>query len=254
MNDAFANILTEAGKIAQDSRKDLQFHLKRDRSIVTNGDQSVEAFLRDSLAPLEPDASFWGEEGPYEEPKEEGFWLVDPIDGTSNYAYNGPLWGVSVAFYKQGNLRYGGIYLPDLNELVIAEEKLGAKRNGKPIPKMVSGEIKDYELVACTESIIRKVSIDQFPGKPRLSGAFVTNAMFTIFGYHRALFASREKLYDIAASIVIAREVGADVRYLNGEPFLEKDLLADKPVNKLWGILPPDSQLHINLEILATGS
>jgi len=240
-------ILIEAGKIALSARKSLKMDFKPDGSIVTNGDKQVEKYLRDALPPLAPGASFWGEEGIFESPVNEGYWLVDPIDGTSNFAYGSQLWGISIAFYHSKELRFGGVYLPDLNENFVAGQGKGAYLNGKQLPTLEPGEIANHELVATTETTLRKLPIDRFPGKPRLSGAFVINGTYVATGRYRAVLAAREKLYDVAACVVIAREVGADVRYLDGEPFDESVHVFDQSVARLWGILPPDC--NVKLEI-----
>jgi fructose-1,6-bisphosphatase/inositol monophosphatase family enzyme len=76
------------------------------------------------------------------------------------------------------------------------------------------------------------------PGKLRLSGAFVIDGAFTVKQWFRGMVGMNEKLYDAAASILAARELGADIRYLDGSAWSEHDLLEDRRIDKPWGILP----------------
>src|SRR5580693_8924567 len=94
-----------AGEIALEARKSLKAELKPDGSVVTNGDRSVEEYLRPLLVDLVPGSTVWGEEFGYEEDGGKGWWLVDPVDGTTNYAFGGPYWGVSIALLVDDRLQ-----------------------------------------------------------------------------------------------------------------------------------------------------
>ena len=229
-------ITAEAGRLAQEERTRLVRELKADGSIVTNGDRAVEAWLRQKLTDLFPGTSVWGEEFGFEEAGASGRWLVDPIDGTSNYSYGSPLWGVSIALEVGGRLQMGTVHLPDLDELYLGETGEGAFVNGKALPPIQAGEIRPEELTSFNEAIGQ--ALMGVPGKQRLSGAFVVDGTFTVRGRYRALVAMREKLYDVAACVVLAREVGLDVRYIDGSPFVERELMRDERIGKPWGILP----------------
>src|SRR6187431_648871 len=113
------SIARQAGKIAQDARRESTRELKPDGSIVTNGDRLVEEFLRREL-PKVVNAPIWGEEYGYAEEDPNGVWAVDPVDGTTNYAFGSPLWGVSIALVKGDEVELGAVFLPDLNEMYLA--------------------------------------------------------------------------------------------------------------------------------------
>src|SRR5476651_1395210 len=110
-----ASIARRAGEIALESRKTLVRELKPDGSIVTNGDRSVETFLRPALTDAVANSTVWGEEFGFEEEGPGGWWLVDPVDGTTNYAFGGPYWGVSIGLVIKDRLQLGVIVLPDLD-------------------------------------------------------------------------------------------------------------------------------------------
>ena len=212
--------------------------LKPDGSIVTNGDRAVETWLRRELTALVPGTTVWGEEFGFEETGREGRWLVDPIDGTSNYSYNSPLWGVSIALEVGGRLKLGAVHLADLDELYLAEDGEGAFANGERLPTIRAGRIRPEEVTGYNETIAR--TLRDVPGKQRLSGAFVVDGTFTVRGRYRALVAMNEKLYDVAACVALAREVGLDVRYIDGSSFVERELMQDERIGRPWGILPRD--------------
>jgi len=103
------DIVSEAGRIAQQARTEPKREIKPDGSIVTNGDRLVEQFLRAELTHLVPGSKVWGEEFGHSAEGEGGLWLVDPVDGTTNYAYGSPLWGVSVALLRGSSLKLGAV-------------------------------------------------------------------------------------------------------------------------------------------------
>lgn len=232
-------IATTAGALAQSERSRLVRELKADGSIVTNGDRAVETWLREKLTAFVPATTVWGEEFGFADTGEGGRWLVDPVDGTSNYAYGSPLWGVSIALEVGGRLKLGAVALPDLGELYLAEDGGGAFLDGMPLASVPEGPIRPEELTSYNERIA--AVLKDVPGKQRLSGAFVVDGTFTIRGRYRALVAMREKLYDVAACVVMARELGMDVRYIDGSPFDEAALLVDRHIGRPWGMLPRES-------------
>jgi len=243
--DELGQISRRAGEIALAARRSLVRELKPDGSIVTNGDRSVEEFLRPELTKLFAHSTVWGEEFGYEEEGSGGWWLVDPIDGTTNFAFGAPYWGISVGYYAKEKLQLGAIYLPDLDELYLAEAGGGSYLNGNPISRIEPGEIRDEEIVSYCERLIRRYPKSVIPGRMRCSGAFVIDGTFTATQRFRGLIGLGEKLYDIAASILINQEIGADVRYASGDAFLVADIKKDVKIDVPWLIFPKNSSFFI---------
>lgn len=236
-----------AGELAQRCRESRSWRLKPDGSIVTNGDLEVEAFLKDRLLQIVGGSGFWGEEGAFEGETPAGLWAVDPIDGTSNYAFGSPLWGVSVAFIRGGEPLLGCIALPDLGEIYLSWSGGGVFRNGVRLPPIPAGPVQPYELVSYSEHVSRQLDSKLIPGKMRSSGALVIEATFTLCQRFRGMIGVREKLYDIAAAVLMARELGADVRYADGAPLVARDLIADVHIAKPWLIFPKESGFVVSL-------
>ncbi len=230
----------ECGEMARVERANLVTELKPDGSIVTSADRKVEKYLREELPNLVRCTNVWGEEFGFEPEGEEGLWLVDPIDGTSNYAFGSPLWGVSIALIVQGQIQLGCIALPDLNELYISGFGLGSFLNGEPMIPIPSGKIEEHELVCFNESAAAAISVPM-PWKRRDFGSFVVSGAFVATQRLRGLIGKNEKLYDCAAAMLICSELSADIRYANGSPFAPGDLVCDEKIESPWLIFPADS-------------
>lgn len=232
-------LLAEASKIALDERKRLTPQLKSDGSIVTNADIAVDKFLKfQCVENLLPGSGFWGEELGQDFDGKSDIWLSDPIDGTSNFRFGLPYWGISLGLMQNGKLVLGGIALPDLNEIYLAEDGKGAAVNGDLLPQMKQDDIQHFELVSVSESLLKAERNVEWPGKLRLSGAFVIDGAFVAAGRFRGLIGRRESLYDVAASIVLCREVGAHVSYADGEAWSEANYLTEEKLVRPWMIMP----------------
>jgi myo-inositol-1(or 4)-monophosphatase len=234
-------IARRAGEMALEARRELRRELKPDGSIVTNGDRAVETFLRPLLTALVPGSTVWGEEFGFEEEGPGGWWLVDPVDGTTNYAFGGPYWGVSIALAVKDKLQLGVIALPDLDEIYLAEEGGGAFLNGERLAEIPPGLIRHEEIVTYPERLLRRIPTETLPGRMRISGAFVVDGTFTATQRFRGMIGHSEKLYDIAASVLINLEVGAEIRYTSGDAFLISDLKRDAKIDQPWMIFPRES-------------
>lgn len=239
---SLGELVTEAGGLAQQIRSaGIAREIKKDGSLVTPADKQVEIFLRSKLPQLVPGSNVWGEEFGIEPEGENGLWLVDPVDGTTNFAFGGPLWGVSVALVKGDRLLLAAIALPDLGELHLAQENGGAFLNGVPLPKIPEGPIQPYEIVSYDERIVIEANGNRLPGKMRCSGAFVIDGTFTTTQRFRGLIGLNERLYDVAACVLMAQELGGDVRYADGSPFDIEELKAGSGISKPWLIFPANS-------------
>jgi len=234
-------IALEAGRIAQANRPQGDFKLKPDGSIVTAGDLAVETYLREVLPPLVPGSMVWGEEFGFSEPGPGGLWALDPIDGTSNFAFGSPLWGVSIALIQGGLVTLAAINLADLGELYLAARGGGATMNGKPLPPIPHGPVMAHQLVSYNEHAVNALPGVKIPGKMRMAGAVVVDMAFTACQRYRGLIGVREKLYDIAAGLLVLEELGADIRVANGDPLVVADVIRDVKIGKPWIVFPAES-------------
>ncbi|MBY2912191.1 MULTISPECIES: inositol monophosphatase family protein [Rhizobium] len=105
--------------------------MKGPQDYLTETDAASEALIRDSILARFPGDSFFGEEGGGA--IGERVWVVDPVDGTANFARGIPHFCISIAYVEKGVTEFGAIYNPALDELYFAERGRGASLNGKTI-------------------------------------------------------------------------------------------------------------------------
>jgi myo-inositol-1(or 4)-monophosphatase len=234
-------MLRVAGSMGQVQRSSLEVERKPDGTLVSHVDRDIEGYLRAEIERLEPEAGLWGEEEGLTGSLEASGWLLDPIDGTSNYVFGSPLWGVSIARMEGGKLVQGGVFLPDLDELYLAETGAGATLNGNPLAEIAPGPIEPYHLVSYDKSAVGRLGA--IPGKQRYGGAFVIDGAWLLTGRLRGMVAGGECLYDAAAIIVMAREVGLQTILANGEAFDELQFAHGKRIDRDWLLFPKEASL-----------
>ena len=136
MRRQIAEIVREAGRIIREAGRDKGVHEKSNhQDLVTRYDGQVQRFLEDRLLALLPQAGFLGEEdlGEDAHADREYLFVVDPIDGTTNFVKEYPHCGISVGLCRNGQPEIGIVYDPYLDELFEAERGRGAFLNGRPI-------------------------------------------------------------------------------------------------------------------------
>ncbi len=135
--DAAGRIARQAGLHALALRRDLaslEVEEKGLQDFVTRADVEVEALIRDALLRRFPDDGLLGEENSRRAPNDgHGTWVVDPIDGTSNYIRGIRHWGVSIAYVQDGRTEIGIVHDAPNDALYAARRGAGANRNGRPI-------------------------------------------------------------------------------------------------------------------------
>jgi myo-inositol-1(or 4)-monophosphatase len=112
---------------------EIKYEKKGAIDLVTDADRQVEKMIRDIVAERYPEHGFKAEEGTEHGGELSYLWLVDPIDGTTNFIHHFPFYCVSVALLKEDQLFVGCIYHPDRDECFTAERGRGAYLNGRKI-------------------------------------------------------------------------------------------------------------------------
>lgn len=120
-------LFAASGELALSIKKRPNTTLKQDRTLVTDADCAVERFLRDALCGADEEIHLLGEETHRNQSAPElaaaltgTTWIVDPVDGTANFAHGRALWGISIAFAVGGVIREGGVYMPELGKMMIS--------------------------------------------------------------------------------------------------------------------------------------
>lgn len=134
--EVLAQATFKAGQMAHAFRQtNLDIDVKGPQDFVTNADIQVEAMLVDLLKTAFPDDQVFAEENS-KDTKGDGIWVIDPIDGTTNYACGSDYWAVSVAWMWRGRVELGAIYAADRNELLVARRRRGAFLNGRKLTSL----------------------------------------------------------------------------------------------------------------------
>ena len=226
--EAIVDAMRVAAALATTERScGLSVEAKARQDFVTQADRAVERLLRPRLKDLLPGSEFLGEEdgGPTEA---ERLWIVDPIDGTTNFIRGLPHWCISVAFREHGRLRFGAILAPVLDQLYLAEAGQGATRNGHPIRRtevdpaaalvnVGQSKRQGTGFFAKLISGLRDHQIDN-----RLLGSGALGLALTASGEVDGSIEGQAQAWDVAAGLLIAHEAGCVVNhYFNVNAMLE---------------------------------
>lgn len=135
MLNKIIEIVKEAGQIYKNAKNGFKIELKGSNvNLVTEYDKKIQDFLFSKLSEIVPDAHFLGEEGEDNKKLTEGYcFIIDPIDGTTNFIKNFQHSAISVALAKDKELIIGVVLDPDLDNLFYAEKGKGAYLNGERI-------------------------------------------------------------------------------------------------------------------------
>ena len=193
-------------------------------NLVTSSDLAVQHFLTERLAALLPGCGFLCEEEDFRDLEEEYVWIIDPIDGTANYARGIADCCISVALARRGALQLGVVYSPGRGELYTAELGRGACCNGKPIH--VSDRPLADGLFCTAMSTYRKeyartcsdiiYDIYMQSNDLRRWGSAAVELCLLAAGDIELYFEMRLQPWDYAAAMLILHEAGGRIAGWNG--------------------------------------
>jgi myo-inositol-1(or 4)-monophosphatase len=218
----------QAGRILSESyEKDHQVNFKGTIDLVTEVDHASEAFLINEISRLFPGHGFLAEESGASSGQTEHLWIIDPLDGTVNYAHGVPLFCVSIAYAYQGEVKLGAIYDPLRDELFTAERGQGAWVNGRPIQVSNAAELIKSLLVtgfaydighAKQNNLDNFVKFSKITQGVRRLGSAALDLCYVAAGRLDGYWELSVKAWDIAAGGLIAEEAGARVSQADNEP------------------------------------
>ncbi len=125
--------LAAGGKILAAKFRRVTYKLKGRANLLTEADLAAQAAVLRVIGAAFPGDGFMAEESPLRETTNGRLWIIDPLDGTTNYAHGFPAAAVSIAFSEGGVIKAGGVYDPFRNELFLAGKGGGAFVNGKKL-------------------------------------------------------------------------------------------------------------------------
>jgi histidinol-phosphatase len=223
---AFANELADAAaEIALSFfHSEFEVHIKPDQTPVTDADLAIEQMVRDRLSERFPKDAVRGEEGGLsgEAPRT---WIVDPIDGTKNFAAAIPIWGTLLALEDDGELVLGLASAPALGERYAAAAGRGATCNGREIHVSPAASIE--------QSMVSYGDVEEWIADPAALPGFLdlvgrarrTRAFGDFWGHVLVARGAVEimvepelAIWDYAALAVIVREAGGKATQTDGGP------------------------------------
>jgi myo-inositol-1(or 4)-monophosphatase len=203
---------------------------KAPADLVTDADLASQAAVRAEIASRFPTHGFVGEEQDSAAGMFDGdqfVWLVDPLDGTTNYVHGYPCYAVSVAVARGGELLAGVIYDPLADECFAARLGQGAWLNGTRVHTSDARSVADALVAVSLPPRIRRDAPDlvdfiravQVSQAVRRSGSAALNLAYVACGRLDAFWATHIHAWDVAAGVLLIREAGGVVTGRDGGEF-----------------------------------
>jgi myo-inositol-1(or 4)-monophosphatase len=209
---------------------------KSKHEIATAADLGAEKIILGLIKKNFSDHAILSEEAGKNTRKSDYLWVVDPLDGTTNYSMQNPLFCISIALFYKNEIILGVIYAPAMKELYIAEKSRGATLNGKRIHVSQTNDIHKSLITFChghrTNDIKRAAkSYVYFKLKgfdTRQLGSAALELGFVASGRTESIMIPGAHPWDVAAGVLIVREAhGQTTDYSGKEWHLKsKDMLA----------------------------
>ena len=240
--------IKKAGRRAQVIRQSgLSVTVKGRQDFVSEADVSVENELKEVIHALFPEDGFLGEESGLvlgTDTKKSGVWVIDPIDGTTNYLQGMDYWCISVAYVINGVIQLGFVYAPDRDEFFFAQRGKGAYLNGASLT--IQEPEKGQAIIGVGRSNRRPlqayfdllVVLDTNNVEHRRFGAGALMLAHVASGLVHGYFESHLNSWDALAGLLLIEEAGGRV-----PNFLESDGLLNG--NPVWAA---SSQLWLDLD------
>lgn len=234
IRSALMNVMTAAAlKAGRGLKRDfgevenLQVSMKGPGDFVSAADRKAEKVVFEELSKSRPGYGFMLEEGGVIEGSDKSHrWLVDPLDGTTNFLHGMPIFAVSIALEREGHLVAGVVYNPATDDLFVAEKGQGAYHNNRRLRVAARHEFADA-LVGCGIPHLGKAkdharfkaelsAVMARAGNLRRLGAAALDLAYVAAGRLDAFWERALSPWDIAAGIVLIREAGGFVSDAQG--------------------------------------
>ena len=221
-------------RVAERQRQDfgnIAADLKPDGTLITTCDRWSDEAIASGLGLIAPGEGVLSEEGSKSVPTTQAYWVVDPLDGTTNFAAGIPYWAISVARWVDGVPSEVFLDVPSLRQRIVAIRGKGAWRNGK----LLTAETRTASESACVSLCSRSIRVLQrrpdrrFPGKIRLLGVASLNLLSVAMGQTAGALEATPKIWDLAAVWLVLSELKCPMIWLSHDPGTLKagDDLAD---------------------------
>lgn len=219
----------EAGRFLVSKMGQVTVQEKNPRDFVTEADIESQALIQHTIEAAFPDHGFLGEESSdsaNKQNQESPFcWIVDPIDGTTNFIHQLRSFSVSIALRHGDEMIVGCVHDPLLKETYSAARGLGAKLNGQPIKTSNADSTKQSIVVCSLPSQLTRQSYElnqlinvlcDSEATVRRLGSAALNLSYIACGRIDSYWSTLAKVWDIAAGVVILNEAGGRITNIAG--------------------------------------
>jgi len=223
------NLARKAGALLMEKfDHSLEIHYKGDINLVTEADKMSEILIMEAIRQNFPDHGILSEESPAISGKSKMRWIIDPLDGTTNYAHSYPVFCVSIALEKDGAIILGVIYDPTRQDTFVAVRGEGAQLNGKKLAVSETSDLTRSLLATgfpydIRESEENNLNHFQTMAKKaqaiRRAGAAALDIAYVAAGRFDGFWELKLKPWDTAAASLILEEAGGKVTDLGGRPW-----------------------------------
>ncbi|XP_025204348.1 inositol monophosphatase 2-like [Melanaphis sacchari] len=199
---------------------------KNEKDFVTQYDKLIEKTIIDNILQLYPDHKFIAEESAANIIlTKEPTWIIDPIDGTTNFIQGFPFCCISLALAVENEIKIGIVFNPIINQLFTAQKGEGAYLNNEKIQVSCTEDLNKAMLV---EGIFTKISLKNLRGS-RVLGSAAISLCYLAMGAADICYVKYLKCWDVAAGILIIQEAGGIVLDSTGGEYkdiMNADILA----------------------------
>lgn len=227
-------LLENLGKV-----KEIEFKAKN--SLVTEVDKLSEKIIISNIKKNFPTHDIFAEESGKDLSDSDYLWLIDPIDGTTNYAHAYPFFSISIALEVKGEVIAGLVYDPVKDEMFTAEKGKGAFLNGEPISVSKSDEINHshlctgfmHEVEWMVEANIRHFgNFIRRARAVRRDGSAALDLCYVACGRFDGFWELGLNPWDTAAAVLIVKEAGGHLCKFNGDAYsiYDKEILATNSI------------------------
>lgn len=225
--DIAVRAANESGRIQRDRSKQIgEVRLKGEINLVTEVDILCEKTIKEIILKKFPNHDFLGEEGGETVGGESAYkWIVDPLDGTTNYAHGFPVYCTSIALEINGEVMIGVVYDPTRDELFTAERGKGAFLNGERISVTRRDKLVECLLATGFAYDIRDSKVDNIDHFTRFikkcravrrPGAAALDLCYVAAGRLDGFWEMQLKPWDTAAAYLLVREAGGKITLFGG--------------------------------------
>ena len=233
IKSALFDMLEDAGKVLKTALlKPKTIRKKSELSLVTATDKKCEQVIVRAIQKKFPGHAILTEESP---PMGNSTcrWIIDPLDGTTNFAHTYPVACISIAYEEEGKVQTAGVYDPFRGELFFAARGRGAFLNGKKI-RVSSTPVLNDSLLCTGFPYDRREKIDEYLGifraftlkvqGIRRTGAAALDLCYVAAGRFDGFWELKLQPWDKAAAMLIIEEAGGSLSNFSGGPFTLADV------------------------------